>query len=83
MPNPDSSNGAAPNTGTSRVLAPHPHQHVKLRGVFREADDFHDSSGDVERYKGLANHRSARYRSLKDVTVKHDLDNLSVFFQWP
>jgi integrase len=38
--------------------------------------------GDVERYKVWRATGDAVRRSVRDVTIKHDLDNLSVLFQW-
>jgi integrase len=46
--------------------------------------------GDVERYKvwrltprrEVANRETVEILPVKDVTAKHDLDNLSIFFQW-
>lgn len=38
--------------------------------------------GDVERYKSWRLLGSTQAAAVKPVTVKHDLDNLSLFFQW-
>ncbi len=38
--------------------------------------------GDVERYKVWRATGDDRMERVRDVTIKHDLDNLSVFFHW-
>ena len=38
--------------------------------------------GDVERYKVWRANGDTTRLSVRDVTIKHDLDNLSVFFYW-
>jgi hypothetical protein len=39
-------------------------------------------AGDLERYKVWRAMGDSERNAVRDVTIKHDLDNLSVFFQW-